>query len=212
MLIEDSILEMIKGKRLCYLSSKDDLADICVKLREPPGFSRWDELSPIKHKDLPSLSEDSYLFEVIDIMRAKGAEINPENFLEEAVEYRNELLPSTYIAEINPVIFYKALLERFPNYIGVLADMGQNPMEIPDQAEDLPKALYEVYKKVETQLTSKIMELWWKDVQIDSKKIPALMKALNPEVMMKKEREKNKEKQKQEKEEMEPQKRPKWSR
>jgi len=217
--IEESILSIIKRGEFRHLLSRDELTFATVVQRDGPGFSKIDSLAHYVPKGYDAsefqLKPDSWLFEIIDIMRAKRTEINPENFLKEVEEYRNERLPSTYVAEINPVIFYKALLVRFPNHIGVLADMGQQPMLIPDKPEDLPEDLYKIYQKVEVQLTQHMMEKWWRDCGNDAKKIPALMKTLNSDVMMKKEMEKSKMKNKEAEKEDEKYsrtERPNWSR
>lgn len=90
--------------------------------------------------------------------------------------------------------FFNCLRRKFPNYARVLIDMGWTEKTIPSSPEDLPKALFEAYEKVEMFEHQAMKEQIYRLSKTTGNvsQMSSIIKSMDDETIMKRSRSKRK--------------------
>lgn len=90
-------------------------------------------------------------------------------------------------------VFFNSICARFPNYYGVLLDMGWEDEEIPIDKEELPEKFLDAYKRAELRTNAFLQERLFRSAKNSSsaKEISGVLKTMDPETIGKKEEVRN---------------------
>jgi len=88
----------------------------------------------------------------------------------------------------SPDRFFKSLRRRFPNYTGVLIEMGWKPSEIPLSPEILPERMYQMYQRAELLEHQDIKERVYRLSKLSGNvsQMAAILKSLDEDTLLKK--------------------------
>lgn len=146
----------------------------------------------MKDGDVTSLSSAPPMFEDPGICYFLYGGISDPNLtdLGTSLSYLKRVLGGarTEGKDESPERFFKSLRRRFPNYTGVLLEMGWMPSQVPMSPDDLPEKMMLMYRRAELLEHNDIKERIYKISKISGNvpQMAAILKSLDEDTILKK--------------------------